>query len=69
MEGEELRASGDLGGEAEALSVPETAASARCRARASVASLSPESVVNEFESIMQSLAEENLHERSTAVAA
>jgi Glycosyltransferase len=38
-------------------------------ARASVAGLSPESVVSEFESIMQSLAEENLHERSTAVAA
>jgi glycosyltransferase involved in cell wall biosynthesis len=38
-------------------------------ARASVASLSPESVVNEFESIMQSLSEENCHERSTAVAA
>ncbi|KJV37136.1 glycosyltransferase family 4 protein [Luteibacter yeojuensis] len=38
-------------------------------ARASVASLSPESVVCEFESIMQSLAGENLHERSTAVAA
>lgn len=38
-------------------------------ARASVASLSPESVVAEFESIMQSLAEEHVHERSTAVAA
>ncbi|SEO56636.1 Glycosyltransferase involved in cell wall bisynthesis [Luteibacter sp. UNC138MFCol5.1] len=38
-------------------------------ARASVASLSPESVVAAFESIMQSLAEEHVHERSTAVAA
>jgi hypothetical protein len=38
-------------------------------ARTSVAGLSPESVVNEFEAIMRSLAEENVHERSTAVAA
>jgi glycosyltransferase involved in cell wall biosynthesis len=38
-------------------------------ARASVASLSPESVVSDFEAIMQSLSEENVHERSTAVAA
>lgn len=38
-------------------------------ARISVASLSPESVVNEFEAIMQSLSEESVHERSTAVAA
>ncbi|QWT21159.1 glycosyltransferase family 1 protein [Bacillus sp. NP157] len=38
-------------------------------ARASVAGLSPESVVSEFESIMHSLAEEKLHERSTAIAA
>jgi glycosyltransferase involved in cell wall biosynthesis len=38
-------------------------------ARNSVAGLSPESVVAEFESIMQSLAEEHVHERSTAVAA
>lgn len=38
-------------------------------ARASVASLSPESVVNDFEAIMRSLSEENVHERSTAVAA
>jgi len=38
-------------------------------ARASVAGLSSESVVNEFEAIMRSLSEENVHERSTAVAA
>ena len=38
-------------------------------ARTSVAGLSSESVVNEFESIMQSLSEESVHERSTAVAA
>jgi glycosyltransferase involved in cell wall biosynthesis len=38
-------------------------------ARTSVAGLSSESVVNEFEAIMRSLAEENVHERSTAVAA
>jgi glycosyltransferase involved in cell wall biosynthesis len=38
-------------------------------ARASVASLSPESVVNDFEAIMRSLSEENVHKRSTAVAA
>jgi glycosyltransferase involved in cell wall biosynthesis len=38
-------------------------------ARASVAGLSPESVVNDFEAIMRSLFEENVHERSTAVAA
>ena len=38
-------------------------------ARASVAGLSPESVVSAFESIMQSLAKEHVHERSTAVAA
>ncbi|PTR32799.1 glycosyltransferase involved in cell wall biosynthesis [Luteibacter sp. OK325] len=38
-------------------------------ARASVAGLSSESVVNEFETIMQSLSEESVHERSTAVAA
>ncbi|NII54671.1 glycosyltransferase family 1 protein [Luteibacter sp. SG786] len=38
-------------------------------ARASVAGLSSESVVADFESIMQSLAEEHVHERSTAVAA
>nr|WP_063573301.1 glycosyltransferase family 1 protein [Luteibacter rhizovicinus] len=38
-------------------------------ARASVAGLSPESVVNDFEAIMRSLSEENVHERSTAVAA
>lgn len=37
-------------------------------ARASVAGLSPDSVITEFESIMQSLAGENVHER-TAVAA
>jgi glycosyltransferase involved in cell wall biosynthesis len=38
-------------------------------ARASVAGLSPESVVNDFEAIMRSLSEEKVHERSTAVAA
>jgi glycosyltransferase involved in cell wall biosynthesis len=38
-------------------------------ARASVAGLSSESVVTEFEAIMRSLSEENVHERSTAVAA
>jgi glycosyltransferase involved in cell wall biosynthesis len=38
-------------------------------ARASVAGLSPDSVVAAFESIMQSLAEEHVHARSTAVAA
>lgn len=38
-------------------------------ARTSVAGLSPESVVAAFESIMQSLAKEHVHERSTAVAA
>ncbi|HVI53850.1 MAG TPA: glycosyltransferase family 1 protein [Luteibacter sp.] len=38
-------------------------------ARTSVAGLSPESVVNDFEAIMRSLSEENVHERSTAVAA
>ncbi|UPG87321.1 glycosyltransferase family 1 protein [Luteibacter aegosomatis] len=38
-------------------------------ARASVEGLSPDSVVTEFESIMQSLAEDNVHERTTAVAA
>lgn len=38
-------------------------------ARTSVAGLSSESVVNEFETIMQSLSEESVHERSTAVAA
>ena len=38
-------------------------------ARASVAGLSPESLVIDFEAIMRSLAEENVHERSTAVAA
>lgn len=38
-------------------------------ARTSVSGLSPESVVNEFEAIMRSLSEENVHERSTAVAA
>jgi glycosyltransferase involved in cell wall biosynthesis len=47
---------------------------AACRAmgsaaRASVAGSSPDSVVTEFESIMKSLAEESVHERSTAVAA
>jgi glycosyltransferase involved in cell wall biosynthesis len=38
-------------------------------ARASVASLTPESIVSDFEAIMRSLSEENVHERSTAVAA
>ncbi|SFW17455.1 glycosyltransferase family 4 protein [Luteibacter sp. UNCMF366Tsu5.1] len=38
-------------------------------ARASVAGLSPDSVIAAFESIMQSLSEEHVHERSTAVAA
>lgn len=47
---------------------------AACRAmggtaRTSVAGSSPDSVVAEFESIMKSLAEESVHERSTAVAA
>jgi glycosyltransferase involved in cell wall biosynthesis len=38
-------------------------------ARASVAGLSPDAVIAAFESIMQSLSEEHVHERSTAVAA
>ncbi|MET0506196.1 MAG: glycosyltransferase family 1 protein [Luteibacter sp.] len=47
---------------------------AACRAmgnaaRTSVAGSSPDAVVVEFESIMKSLAEESVHERSTAVAA
>ncbi len=38
-------------------------------ARAAVEGLSPDSVVTEFESFMQSLAEDTVHERTTAVAA
>lgn len=38
-------------------------------ARLSLAGSSPDSVIAEFESIMQSMAEESVHERSTAVAA
>ncbi|UPG96143.1 glycosyltransferase family 4 protein [Luteibacter aegosomatissinici] len=61
---------GGLVERAATLGADATACAAMGRAaRASVAGLSPESVVSEFESIMQSLAEENLHERSTAVAA
>ena len=54
---------------AAALGADATAREAMGRAaRASVAGLSPDSVITEFESIMQSLAGENVHER-TAVAA
>jgi len=61
---------GGLVERAATLGADATACAAMGRAaRASVASLSPESVVSDFESIMQSLAQENIHERSTAVAA